>query len=196
MPRKTTRSKPAMSQSIATKRKSSKPMAATVAVKKKNARRSRGFKGAAKASILASLASGPKTRQQLIEAGAMTVSSFYLNLKQLQDEKQIVVGGRGGLVQLIKTVGDESSAAKPQKASLPALRARPASSMTVIPQFVSGPLHDALEAVNARFVAVERIGEKLHTLEQLSRTLPSPVAEVLMAVHSDLMKMSPARTSA
>ena len=195
MPRKSVSKKVAVSKpTLANKKKISKAAAKPVVAKAK-AEKKRGPKGHAMASILASLSSGPKTRQELIKAGGFSVASFYLHLKQLKHAKRILVGGRGGVIRLNKLEAVAPEASKPARSLLPALKAKPTTHLAVIPQFVSGELHDALEAVSARFVAVDRVGEKLHTLEQLSRTLPSPIAEVLMSIHEDLMKLSPARAA-
>lgn len=152
----------------------------------------RAVRGHAKASILSSLATGPKTRAQLIKAGQLSAPVFYLNLKQLKETNQITVEGRKGLIRLVGTAATVTP--EVQSKSLPVLRPETSSRVAVIPQYVSGDLHDALEAVNARFVAMDRVGEKLHTLEQLSRTLPGPVAEVLKLIHGDLLRLSPARS--
>lgn len=151
----------------------------------------RAARGHAKASILSSLATGPKSRDQLMKAGKLSAPVFYLNLKQLKETKQIAVEGRRGLIRLLDTTTTPESESSSK--SLPALRQLSAARLAVIPEFVSGDLHDALEAVNARFMAMDRVGEKLHTLEQLSRSLPSPVSDVLMSIHSDLLRLSPAR---
>ncbi|MES2682238.1 MAG: hypothetical protein V4650_01870 [Pseudomonadota bacterium] len=152
----------------------------------------RGARGHVRAAILDSLATGPKTGKQLRKAGKFSAASFYLNLKQLENEGRIVLGGRGLPIRL---AGSEPAApdAKVTKSLVPASKPKAVSRLAVMPEYVSGDLQDALEAVSARFVAPDRIGEKLHALEQLSLSLPAPVAEVLLAIRADLLRLSPAR---
>lgn len=152
----------------------------------------RGARGHVRAAILDSLATGPKTGKQLRKAGRFSAASFYLNVKQLENEGRIVLGGRGLPIRL---AGGAPVApdAKVAKSLVPAAKLKPASRLAVMTEYVSGDLQDALEAVSARFVAPDRIGEKIHALEQLSLSLPAPVAEVLLAIRTDLLRLSPAR---
>jgi len=152
-------------------------------------------RGEVKASILSSLATGPKSREQLIKAGNLSLPSFYLNLRKLRESGQIVVEGRKGLIKLTANASGAIGNVSQPRSLVRLPSEKPDTQLAVIPQFVSGELHDALQAVNARFIAMDRVGEKLHTLEQLSRSLPSPVAAVLMSIHSDLLKLSPARAT-
>ena len=160
---------------------------------KKTSRQTRGPKGHVKVAILSALATGPKTTAQLLKAGGFSSASLYLNLKLLEDEKTIEIGGRGLPIRLASEAAPIQSAPKPA-ASLPAPKSKQSAKVAVLAEYVDGQLQDALEAVSARFVAPDRIGEKLHTLEQLSASLPSAVSEVLMAIRADLLRLSPARS--
>jgi len=156
------------------------------------ARPQRSGRGQVKTNILAALATGPKTSAQLLKSGGFSVASLYLNLKQLKAEHRVIGGGRGGAIRLAEAVASAAPAATARPA-LPVLKPAPTGPVVMLSDYVSGPLHDALESVSARFAAPDRIGEKLHTLEQLARSLPAPVAEVLLSIREDLLRLSPAR---
>lgn len=185
MPRKS-----ASKTAPSTKRVVKKSM--TKLVQKSTGDKKRGARGHVKAAILDSLATGPKTGQQLRNAGKFSAASFYLNLKQLENEGRIVLGGRGLPIRLAggAPVAQDAKVAKSLVADS---KPKPLSRLAVMPEYVSGDLQHALEAVSARFVAPDRIGEKLHALEQLSLSLPAPVADVLLAIRADLLRLSPAR---
>jgi hypothetical protein len=51
-------------------------------------------------------------------------------------------------------------------------------------------LHQALDAVLYRLSPIERVSEKLLVLEQLSRTTPQPVAEVLQLLIDDVRRFA------
>lgn len=154
------------------------------------AKRTRARAGEVPARILEALASGPKSRPQLQTAAGCSTASLYLHLKALRTRGQIVIAGRRTPVALAKASAATTGS---KERALPVLKPKPTTAMIAAPVYVAGPLHDALEAVALRFEAPERIGEKLHTLEQLARTMPTAVAEVLTAIHTDLLRLSPGR---
>lgn len=163
-----------------------KPVAAAAPVMKKRKA------GLIRQSILSMLESGRATAPALLKAGKFSPGSFYLNLSQLVESGEVVNEGRGKELRL---ASDEERASKVISKSTAVVVAKTKAVAKVItaPVFVSGTLHEALSSVMARFAAPENIGEKLHTLEQLAQSLPDPVSKVLLSIHSDLMKLSPAR---
>ncbi len=140
------------------------------------------------ALILDALSSGPKSRPQLQAAAGCATSSLYRHLSILHTNKQIVVKDRRAPIELAKPA---SVAAKVPEPKLPVLAAKPANAVVAAPVYVAGALHDALQAVSHRFEAPSHIGEKLHTLEQLSKSMPAAIADVLTAIHADLLRLSP-----
>ena len=180
-----------MPRKKATKSKRTTRQTVAKAVELVIAKRTRTRTGEVPARILEALASGPKSRSQLQAAAGCSPASLYLHLKALNARGQIVVVGRRAPIALAKP---SAATTGPKEPALPVLKSKPVTAaMVAAPVYVAGPLHDALEAVAQRFEAPERIGEKLHTLEQLAKTLPTAVADVLTAIHADLLRLSPGR---
>ena len=181
-----------MPRTKATKSKRATRQSAPKAVAPVTAKRTHARAGEVPARILEALASGPKSRPQLQAAAGCSIASLYLHLKALHAHGQIAIAGRRAPIALAKP---SATTTGPKERALPVLKPKPATAMIAAPVYVAGPLHDALEAVAHRFEAPERIGEKLHTLEQLAKTLPTAVAEVLTAIHADLLRLSPGRAA-
>ena len=154
--------------------------------------RTRARAGEVLTRILEALASGPKSRSQLRAAAGCSTASLYLHLKALHARGQVVVAGRRAPIALAKP---SAAPTAPKVRTLPVLKPKPANTLVAAPVYVAGPLQDALEAVTLRFEAPQRIGEKLHTLEQLAKTLPTAVAEVLTSIHADLLRLSLGRAA-
>jgi DNA-binding transcriptional ArsR family regulator len=145
--------------------------------------------------LLEILAAGPITGPDLLKNGKFTQSSLHLHLKALRDAGMIV-SRRIGKAQEIRLAqmppaAEASIEGVVVDRSEPKEDPKPSASAALLPAaFVSRELHDALSAISFRLSPVERAQEKLLVLDQLARTMPGPVSEVLRAVMDDVVKLS------
>ncbi|GEM_PF-2003588 len=144
--------------------------------------------GGVRKRILKLLASGPKTRAELLKRGKFSDAALYLNLKSLRDEQLIAEDTATRKLRLASAtkplegvVVEKAAASKPYKAG----RAK-----TSLPVHVPRELHAALNMVLIRLSPIKRSREKLTVLQQLARTTPAPVSEILSSLIDDVVRLS------
>lgn len=170
------------------KRKIGRPRgtaSAAAAATPKRRKRQRGVR----ARILKILAHGPITNAALRKEGGFTASALYLHIKALREAGLLSSHRDGRYVTLSLRNGGHG---EPLEGEVVADTPRPANSKSsaLMPAFVSKELREALNAVAHRLSPVEGAQEKLLVLDQLARTMPAAVSEVLRGVMHDLVKLS------
>lgn len=139
--------------------------------------------------MLGLLASGPQTSSELVAKGGFSPASLYLNLKALKKEGLVRSTRNGRNVSIALTSAAQAAADAPIEGEvLPPSKSK--SGNALVSAYVPRELHEALEGLARRLSPVDRVEEKLLVLEQLTRTLPAPVASVLQDVMSDLVRLS------
>lgn len=146
--------------------------------------------------ILDLLGAGPKTGSELVAQGGFSVASLYLNLKSLKDEG-LIESERVGREVSFRLAGAAPAAAVDDSASAP-IEGEIINREEVVVQKVAvvstayqgGDLRSALDQLSARLSPVEGAREKLMVLDQLTRTMPQPIADVLRSLMDDVARLS------
>ncbi|GAC1620971.1 MAG: hypothetical protein NVS9B10_03290 [Nevskia sp.] len=156
--------------------------------KKKLRTRLTGVRG----RVLGLLADGPLTSSELVSKGGFSAASLYLNLKALKKDGMVKTIRNGRSVSISLTGAPEPAAAEGAAMPTPKAAAKTKAKSALVKAYVPRDLHEALEGLTRRLSPIERADEKLRTLEQLARSLPSPVASVLKDIMGDLARLSSA----
>lgn len=143
-------------------------------------------------TVLALLKKTPATRAELVEKGNFSPAALNLHLRALRKEKQIKTQGKRPIIFSLAKDGPSEA---PQVVDAEFEAAAPMGSSdtagALVPALVSSPdLQAALDAVDRRLGAKERIHEKLMTLERLAETLPQPIADILHEIKADYVRHS------
>lgn len=172
------------SRSAAKKTKSS----AAAPVKKPRRKRQSGVRG----RILKILAAGPITGPELLKRGKFSPAALYLNLKAMRAEGLVESQRHGRSVTIGLAQGAAAAAeSAPIEGEVVAEQPRAKSGgSALVPAMIPQDLHEALNAVAFRLSPVARVQEKLVVLDQLARSMPAPVAEVLRSVIDDVAKLT------
>lgn len=161
--------------------------AASTAPKHKLRKRTTGVR----ARVLALLAQGAMTSSELVAKGGFSAASLYLNLKALKKEGLIRTARQGRSVSISLASGGRASAGEAIEGEvLPPPKPGAKATAALVSAYVPRDLHEALEGLARRLSPVERPQEKLMVLEQLARTMPTPVAAVLQEIMTDLVRLS------
>ena len=147
--------------------------------------------------ILDLLAAGPKTGSELVAQGGFSVASLYLNLKSLKDDG-LIESERVGREVSIRLAGgaapveasDEGVSAPIEGEIINREEVVVQKTTAVSAAYRGGDLRSALDQLSARLSPVEGAREKLMVLDQLTRTMPQPIADVLRSLMDDVVRLS------
>ena len=151
--------------------------------KKTRRRRARGVRKI----ILGLLAKGPMTRAEIVKAGKISGAALYLHLKALRDEGVVAVDSVSHKLMLGSAAAEAADEGVEEAV---AGDTEQAETLPALPVHVPRALHEALDAVLFRLSPIEHASEKILILEQLSRTTPKPVAEILRSLMEDVARLS------
>jgi hypothetical protein len=159
----------------------SKTAASKTSRRKKNAKNVR-------ATVLALLKKGAATRTQLLAAGTFSPAALNLHLRALRKEKQVKAEGRRPVrFSLARGTSLEPQIIDGEFEAAPAVANDQLGSL--LPAYAAAPdLQAALDAVERRLGAKDRLAEKLMTLDRLASHLPAPVAEILNEIKADYLR--------
>lgn len=138
--------------------------------------------------VLELLGSGPMSSAELVSAGGFSAASLYLNLKSLKKDGLVDTRREGRRVILALASGASASAASTARASKTVRKTVPAA----VPAYVPRDLAQALESLSHRLSPIARLDDKLLVLQQLSRALQQPVADLLQDIVLDLKRIGSA----
>lgn len=164
-------------------KKTSKGNTAPAAKKRRGRRKAQG---SVRPTILKLLQGGPLTRTEIMERGKFSQAALYLHLKGLRDEGMIEPDEDNRRLRLTGPIDGIEEVAITEVVEQP----RQTKSSALMPANLPRALHQALDAVLYRLSPIERVSEKLLVLEQLSRTTPQPVAEVLQLLIDDVRRFA------
>lgn len=134
---------------------------------------------AIEAAIVDKLLTGPATRQQLMEFTGASGTGVDNALKRLADR---VARNPAKLWELKGTAS--GGAATQQHAAPPRAKRSPAKDAAG-----QGDLESCLARFTQRLQPVSELGEKVAVLDQLSTVLPQPIAERLVQIRQDLVRV-------
>lgn len=144
-----------------------------------------------RSKVLDLLATGPMTSSDLVAKGGFSAASLYLNLKSLKKDGLIKTARNGRSVSISLSPAARAAAEAPIEGEvLPPPKPTAKPTVALVSAYVPRDLHEALEGLARRLSPVDRLEEKLMVLEQLSRTMPAPVAAVLQETMADLVRLS------
>lgn len=171
-------------------RRPNRPALAAAGKTKGAPRASKGRKNAknVRDAVLALLRNGPATRAQLLAGGSFSPAALNLHLRALRQSRKIKAQGKRPILFSLA----RGAAAEPQIVDVEFEAASPGANDhqgALLPALVSSAdLQSALDAVDRRLGAKDRIHEKLLTLERLAGTLPQPIADILNEIRADYVR--------
>lgn len=142
--------------------------------------------------ILKILAAGPVSGPELLKQGKFSPAALYLNLKAMRADG-LVDSQRNGRTVMLSLTGSGSAAEQaPIEGEVVSEQPRPKAKAgsALVPALIPQDLHEALNVVAIRLSPVARVQEKLVVLDQLARSMPDPVAEVLRSVIDDVARLT------
>ncbi|MBL6750549.1 MAG: hypothetical protein ISP90_08505 [Nevskia sp.] len=127
-----------------------------------------------------------------MKRGKFSPAALYLNLKAMRAEGLVESQRHGRSVTIGLAQGAAAAAeSAPIEGEVVAEQPRAKSGgSALVPAMIPQDLHEALNAVAFRLSPVARVQEKLVVLDQLARSMPAPVAEVLRSVIDDVAKLT------
>jgi DNA-binding transcriptional ArsR family regulator len=148
--------------------------------------------GSVRPRILELLGAGPLTRGELLKRGGFSQASLYLHLKALRKDGIVVPDADNRKLKLAAGAPSIEEVAVAEVIETPRAARPTQPSSALVPAGTARALHEALDAVLSRLSPIDRPAEKLLVLEQLARTTPDPVSEVLQLLIDDVRRLSAA----